>query len=605
MTSDLVIGGKTHHISLTVSGTEYGFMLTPGPSAWKQMDISDFSPRIASGALGYRDLTMWQAWAQEDWTHGFGFPYATDESGYARSGSGIDTRHKGIATLATKITSSETGYVVNKFVDFDTKTYACLAADGGVRKYAAAAWAATSQTTGTVNDAIATGTYLVAALDGARAKKMDTAGTWTNAGNDTTPPSDFYRLCLHAGYLWGSEHGTNKLHYGSSEDISDLEGDGDADEIVVGPGNIPIVNMVSYAGVLYVAREDGLWIVDDTNLAYSQQDFSAERHASNFASMCIYKGHLYFTVRQNIWRYTGSTFMKVTPNRYNETFPYQTYGNFENLTPRGDFLYCTARDTETSFHETLLCFDGVGWHKLWDVVDTPYIINTMNLSPYNDYLWLNYTGVANTTSYYALQALSELPYASFPTTGNHYLYESVHDAGFVDVDKAHKALRFRTNNCSATQTITVAYSADDGAFTALGVVNTSPYQELTFAAGVYGKKLQLRFDLATADAAQTPVLEACALKYMLRPTTVWGWQLPILVADDVRQLDGRVGRDFTAAEKLTAIEAARNSKTVCTLTDIDGSSHAVWVTAVSTRCTRWAPGLNHEYVSVLSLADAS
>lgn len=604
MTSDLIIGGTSHHISLTVSGTEYGFMLTPGPAAWRMQDISDFSPRIASGALGYRDLTLWQCWAQEDWTHGFGFPYATDEAGYARSGSGVDTRHRGIATLATKLTGATLASTVNKFIDFDGYSYACLASNGGVQKYDSG-WAATSQTTGTCHDAIATGDYLVVALDGARARKMNTSGTWSNAGSDTNTPTDFRKLCLHAGYLWGSEEGTNKLHYASEEDISDLEGDGDADEIVVGPGNVPIVNMISYAGVLYVAREDGLWIVDDTNLAYSHQDFSAERHSSNFQSMAIYKGHLYFTVRQNIWRYTGSTFMKVTPPRYNETFPYYTYGNFDNLTPRGDFLYCTARDTESDYHESLLCFDGVGWHKLWDIVDTPYAVNAMGLSPNNDYLWLNYSGATTATVYYALQSLSELPYASFATTGNHYLYSSVHDAGFVDVNKAYKALRVRTNNCSATQTIAVYYSIDDGAWTSLGTVNTSPYQELTFSAGVYAKKIQFRFDFATATAAQTPVLEAYALKYMLRPTTVWGWQLPILVADDVRQLDGRVGRDFTAAEKLTALEAARDSTSVCTLTDIDGSSHSVWVTAMSTRCTRWAPGLNLEYVCVLSLADAS
>ena len=597
---DLQKGGETHSVSLTVSGTEYGFMLRSWPG-YRKLDVSDFSPRVSSGSLGYRDLSLWQVWAQDSWHHGMGKPYATDEAGYHKTGHGVDTRHNGIATLATKVTSSETGKTVNKFLDFDGYTYAGLAANGGVRKYDDG-WAATSQTTGTVLDMISTGDYLVATMDGGQTRKMGTDGTWSDAGLSTA--DDFRQLCLHGGALWASEDGANVLHFATETDLSDLEGTGDTEEIVVGPGSVPIVNMVSYMGVLYVARQDGLWIVDDTNAAYSQMDFRPESHSSNFASMCVWHGHLYFTVRNCIYRYTGSTLLDVTPPRYETVYPYRSWGSFKSLTPRGRFLYVTARNTEDDYEEHLMAYDGVGWHNLLDIVDTPYSMNTMGLSPNNDYLWLNYSGASAVTAYIPLQSLSDLPYGSFETSGNHYLYSSTHDAGFVDVDKAYSDLRVRTNNCSATQTVDVYYSIDDGAWTSLGTVNESPYQALTFDIDVYGKKIALRFNLATADSEQTPVLEATALKYLLRPDTIWGWQLPLRAADDERDLTGHRERTFTAKEKLAALEAARDSKTVCTFTDPWGADHYVFVTACNENGLSWQPGKNPEVMATVSLAEA-
>ncbi len=612
MSEHLYAGGTTHHISVTSGSTIYPFMLVPDITGWREVDISDFAPRVASGNLAYRDLSLWQVWAQEDWRHGFGFPYQTDESGYAKTGTGVDTRHKDVAMLATAVTSSETAISVAKFLDFGADVYALKPSNGGVRKYTVSSgtWAATAETTGTCLDGLSIGTYLVVALDGARMRKFD-GTTWSNVGSDSNPPNDMAHLCLHGGYFWASEDGKNWLHWAEEEDLSDLEGGEDADTaaIHVGPGDIPIVNMISYGGQLYVAREDGAWVVGDDLIARQLMPFSTERHANNFKTMCVWKGHLYFSLRHRLYRYTGSTLIDVTPPRYDEVFPYMTYGEFENLTPRGNHLYVTARDTETTWNEVLLCYDGVGWHKLLTLTTSPYVVNVMNLSTTTDRLWLNYTGAAVATAYISLQSLSDLPYATFPVTGDHFLYSSKFDAGFVDVRKTWRSMRVRTNNCSATQTISVDYAIDDGAWGNIGQITTSPYQELFFPDcdiySTHGKFIQLRFNLKTAAAAQSPILESFAVKYMLRPTAVWGWQANIVIADRLVTLQGRVQHEFTADEQIAALRTMRDATCPVTLTDPWGTEHAAYISSINISGAEWKQSESIQTIARVSFADAS
>jgi hypothetical protein len=605
--------GESHHITLKIGDTTYGFNLS-GMAGFQRLDISDFAPRVAAGALNYRDLSVWQVWAMDDWRHGFGQNLFVDATAYSKTTGGIDTRHKDIVTLATKITSSETGESAIKFVDFNSKVYALLPGNGGVREYDpdTDTWADTTQTTGTCLDGVAIGTYLVVSLDGARARKFD-GSTWSNVGNNVAPPSDINKLCLHGGYLWASEHGSNWLHYAAEDDASDLYGvqdSEDTDAIQVGGGDIPIVNMISYAGQLYVAREDGIWVIADDNSARLLLDFSRERHSENFQTMAVWRGHLYFSVRQNLYRYTGSTVMDVTPPKYAETWPYYAYGDFKDLTPKGPWLYVHARDTESTWHEALLSFDGVGWHKLWDVTTSPYVINALGYSTLSEKMWLNYTGTAATTGYIPYNSLSDMPYDSYSTATAGVLYTPRFDAGFVDVDKVCHSIRVRSNNCSATKTILIEYSTDNGTWHALGQVTTSPFQLIDFpdpdSSTTYGKMIQLRFTFSTDSAASSPILESFALNYLLRPTAVWGWQLTVPIVDTYRTLEHDVERELTSEEQMNALLVARDQKTPVEFADMWGTVHDVYLSSCQFLGKEWRPGTDEqpELLARLSLTSA-
>jgi len=885
--------GKTHDIVLTINGTDYGFNLV-SPQAFRQVDISDFAPRVSSGQITYSDFTLWQVWAQDDWQHGFGFPYFTDEWGYARSGNYVDTRHNGIAILATAIdtTNGETGESVIKFVDFNDKLYALQDGNSGVRVWDGSSWAdlsyigdltftsaglndlstsgtytgtsdldyvveidgagspdtfkwsddggstwdatgvaitgsaqtlnngveitfanttghavgdrweftahaseiveaefhgtgpddltasgtfthtgdiiyrveidgtgetdtfkvsdddgvtwddtgtpitpgtaqdltpngndygvdvtfdsrtghtkgdywrikakaayiddvseidfshpndlddltiggtftgrgrinyrveidgtgtpdtfkwsddggatwdatgvaitgdaqtlnngvtitfgattghvlgsrwdfiATALKTGTCYDAVSTGDYLFVAINEARMHKIDTNGKPSYMGKADNPPNDIRVLCIHGGYLWAAEDGTSYLHYASEPDGSDLEGGGndDIDVIEVGPGQIPIVNMISYNNNLYVAREDGLWVVSNDKLAYQVQDFSRERHSINFQTMCVWRGALYFNVRNRLYRYTGSTLQDVTPPRYVETFPYRAYGNFRCLTPRGKFLYVIAEDNEASAHDNLLAYDGVGWHRICSLADSPYQVNTMNYSSVDhDALWFNYTRATNSpvTAEIRLQALNDLPYDYYETSGDHYLYTSKFDGGLQEIDKCFKSVTLRTNYLAAgTRTISVEYSLDGGAWktdltdaggTGDNTVDQSPVQTLYFPSDTTGKQIQLRFNLQTTDSSTSPVLEAFSVKYMLRPVTTWGWRLIVTCAEEEKTLDGR--RDsITGKAKLAALRTARDSTAPITFYDPWGDSHTVYLSSLQVIGREHKPG---------------
>jgi len=64
--------GVTDHIKLTISGETYGIKLGAQRGAYRELDINAFSPKMASGDLGYSDLSIWNVVAQEDFRHGFG-----------------------------------------------------------------------------------------------------------------------------------------------------------------------------------------------------------------------------------------------------------------------------------------------------------------------------------------------------------------------------------------------------------------------------------------------------------------------------------------------------------------------------------------------------
>lgn len=578
-------GGITHHVVFTISGTEYGYMCR-GIEGYQRVDASDFAPKTSSGTLQYSDLHVWQVWAQDFWDHGFGFMKWSDDRGYHSTGDGVDTRHHDIAMLATQFVNSESAKSIKKFVEFNGDVYGLYNTNNGVRKFtvATSTWADTTEVTGTMLDGLNIGSYLVVCPNGARMRKMNAAGTWSNVGVDgANAPTDIAHVCLHGGYFWASEDGKNFLHYASETDVSDLEGNGMADTgcIQVGPGDIPIVNLISFNSNLYVAREDGIWLLPETNFPIQIIDSSRERHTQNFEAMAAYQGRLYFGIRQRMYAYTGSTLIDVTPARYTDVFPYNEYGRFKFMIPMGKYLYVIAGNNETTAEDTLLAFNGTSWFKLWDVA-TDYVVRAANLTPIDDRIWICHTKSGSfDTDYYQMQTLSDLPYANFDTAANHYLYSSKFDAGFTDIAKSFHSVTLRTQSLTANVKIEVSYQIDEsGTWTSLGTFVTSPVEEIDFPATTTGKIIQFRFDFITNSATLSPILDTFILRYLLRPDTIWAYQMTLYLADDQVTLNGDVERTYTAHQKYDALISARDSVSPMTMEDPMGDSHTVYVSSV-------------------------
>ena len=575
---DVLINAKPYRIDVT---------------SYQRRDIVDFSPRASSAtgaSISYSELGLYQTLTQEDFRHGFGFYRFTDAAGFQRTEGEMDTRHPGLVMRYTKSVSSETdNNLKNGGVTFGSTFYTW--GTDAVRKYASGSW---SESLGDDTNHLIVGNSLIFALrNGARVQKSEDGATWSDAGVNGNPPSDMKVAAFHSGAMWFAEDANSFVHYSEEEDLSDLEGDGksDAAVVVVGPGGLAVKNMISFANALYVARADGLWVVnqDDEFKARQVLNFSSETHADNFRSMVVFQGALYFPIRHRIYRWTGATIVDVTPQRLDDTFPFNQFSEYDNFISRGKYLYCTAKTDETSYTQSILAYDGVAWHRLIDPIvgSSSDEISMLALDPANDYLWFHLNKSTDETHYIQLRPKSDFPKESFSTSGNHYWYSSIHDMGFRKVTKSLRSIEFETDNCDSNNTISVAYSIDDGSFittglsnpgAGVGVIASSPTVTLTFDDTIEFKKIQLRLAF-TAQAAQSPVLKSLSMKYMMRPDTSSGYVFDVIAASDLEY--GGVVDSRTAANIISDLLTVRASTAPVAFVNLVGETKKVYLASIT------------------------
>lgn len=328
------------------------------------------------------------------------------------------------------------------------------AANPTVRLLAKAFGAQGNGITLTVDGARLTKTDLTGGADGARVLKSESgdSGTWSVVGVDQNPPCDMKMALVHGGYLWFVEDGTSFVHYTAEEDASTLEGGGKVNLAVtrVGIGQVPVKQIISFNNVLYAGTEEALFANDPANgfVWKPVLDFKPERHSENFASIAAFRGFLYFTIRNDLYRWNGSDAFRVSPPPISDTYPPIQYGRWRNLTVRGNHLYASARTNETLWVERVLKFDGGGWHNEAEaVVNGADVVTAVFNDTTNEYLWYHVNRAGSNSTYYVQkQALSDLPYANHPTTGTHRWYSSKLDCGFKWVPKSMRSVKAITKS---------------------------------------------------------------------------------------------------------------------------------------------------------------
>ena len=211
--SSIAIGSSQLIISYapsfnSVSATvEYPFAIDP--DSYVKRDLVDFAPRAGGGDVAYSNLDLYQIITQDSWHHGFGFTQFRDKFGHRITNDGVDTRHIGMALMSSKYAvaySASTGGLRN-CVDFLGDTYFNMGTGGVWKRTSAGAFS--KVLTATVVDLISNGSYLIASLSGARTKTSINGTTWADAGVSGNPPSNFGRLEIHNGFMWGSEAGVS------------------------------------------------------------------------------------------------------------------------------------------------------------------------------------------------------------------------------------------------------------------------------------------------------------------------------------------------------------------------------------------------------------
>lgn len=584
------------HGHITLNGKQYRI----DPSLYRMADQSDFSPRasVPGGSQIFGDLLLYQPLLQTSWQHGFGFQWNTDAMGYLRTDGCLDTRHSGIVVMFASPTSSDTD---NNAKEGGTIFKGSLYTWGtdAVRKYTTT-WAEARD--GDCNFLLATSTYLFAFPNGARVQKSTDGATWSDTGVDANA-ADYKWAAIHAGKVFAGEDGNNYVHYATESDLSDLEGDDETDVSVirVGQGDWATIGGLSYAGNFYVYKPDGLWQIGDDYICKCVLDYRNEASTANFRSVAIHNGYVIFPIRDHLFQWNGVRVADITPPRISDEWPYTTYGSFDNLVAVNGYLYLSAKTNETTANTDLLCYDGVGWHRLCNLCTGSDTVSGMWYDVQNNRLWYHKVATADATYYIQFQSNSDFIVAGLPTTGNHYLYTSRLDAGYRRIIKSSPSLLIGASNLTTARYIKVAYSLDGDDYTEWGTVTENGITELTEPDNLYSIEYNyiiFRLQFVTDNAAQSPVLEDMCLRLLLRPDEFYGYSMTIIGAPRSR------GDSRTPKAIVADLKAARASKSPVSFTDIHGEEHQVYVTSLTEHAVEndpEAPGEGNDWEVAIQL----
>lgn len=162
-----------------------------------------------------------------------------------------------------------------------------------------------------------------------------------------------------------------------------------------------------------------------------------------------------------------------------------------------------------------------------------------------------------------------------------YYQSSYFDANLPSIDKLYKEVTIRHDPLVTGQTINVYYKFKEsdswtqlttGADNSVGAIE----QTLSFASGIYSKKVTLKIELNTTNTANSPKLTEVIMKYTLYPPLKWQWNLRLKAKQGMILLDKTT--DARTAEQIRGtLEALMNSQQLYTYVDIDGTSYDVLV----------------------------
>jgi hypothetical protein len=464
-----------------------------------------------------------------------------------------------------------------------------------------------------VNDVWTNGKYLFGAVDGdpiyycSSKATAYAASDWTGAGNDTATSVDYKWLHHHAGFLYAgkdlssSNDFGNEVYFADDIDLGDLFGESsdDPDVMLAGIDGYGTIGAESIHEDLVILRPDGVYKMEpDKSACKPAIEYKDLVSTDNFLGHAIYNENLVYSIRDSIYQWNGFAVSNITPRALGDTFPYKSYGSFSNFVPVGKWMYALANDNTTYPSLDLLCFDGVNWFKLMSVYQgdsdnaTGAVGNGMSYDVINDRLWVSYTSSEYITGYVPCSTRSQFPFADFSTDGDHYLETSKQHAGFRMNAKSTPSILIEADNLSTDVYLEVEYKGDTdtvwrpwgGSSGETNIITEDGLTELVRPTGHTAETLsyyymQYRIYFRTNTSDQTPRMTSFIPRVLMRPKTLWGWDMTIAAMTDGvhgQNLDKR-----SAYQIEQDLKTARNSVQPIEFYDIYGDLYYVSLTAVT------------------------
>lgn len=354
------------------------------------------------------------------------------------------------------------------------------------------------------------------------------------------------------GYMWASSSVNTVMH--SNDGVTWSA------NVTVGEGLFEITAMTNYQGRLLVGKEDGIWEVDDQDLAREYLIFREHADPDNCKGWTVWSGMLFIPVQASIWRWQGSQYREVGPTD-KRSGPTSAWPNvITRMTSTAPLLFATTAPVVSTGFGGLLAYNGMGWHHITHHTRT-------NRTSYTVFVTTE-VGTNQTRIWYAEG--DRICYVILPTfTNNRYDWElsdyslftgsyvgSWWDGGLKDALKFWNRLTMIAD--IPDKTSIEVYCARDGEdwnsvsdMIYLGELfphNLTDNGEyvLMFPDGMVAKSIQLVFNLNTRDSTKTPRIKAYNVEALVRQPPAYTYSFRVLLANNITKMD-------------TGTESARNA----------------------------------------------
>lgn len=323
-------------------------------------------------------------------------------------------------------------------------------------------------------------------------------------------------------------------------------------------------------GRVYFGTKEGLYSYDGARLQMAI-DYKHSYDDDNFAHMVEWRGWLYFTIGDTIWRFNEATVEKLIDT--------EEVVNIDGLQVNDEALWFFTETgwgghggekTASSDSFQVWKYDGVGTTQFCEQGSPGHTFYTHSFAVNGDsiYVFVAYfttpTGGVDGTAYNQRTGIQsnntsgETPLPLFVQT-------SEFDAGFPNVDKQLHSVEIdelNEANYDIAGTVEVLVKDESGEWHTRSLGTITSVDDLVLevgenAANYLGKAFKIRFETSSGDYV---VLQHISFRYSLHPRRRWRWQIALILAgkDDpepIQWLDGSAVIETSAALRANILEA--------------------------------------------------
>jgi hypothetical protein len=550
--------GKTHTVVLKWSNDTKSIGLQiPNMAEYAKQPYTPFNPSIRQGEATQSDFSVTSVWEiQNDWSGGTGhlleedtetsryaFGQGLDMTGTTTIGPCLFTAQKGRILPPPADTSVSSTDTFKLWIEFNGRIFAVTSANPGIiyRFDTGGINPASVETlSAACTQLFSDGTTLFACQGAANAVRKTTDGTtWSSHS-------------FNAHFIAIREE--NNTSYITTATLTPgNDGTGPSYRApVIGLSGTTATSMVYYAGRLWIGKPESLetW---EQGWVDRREDCSTCRDTGNFKHLCVYKGLLFYNIKNKLYFTNGDSRTEVTPDELN---------GFDKI----DFIYPTAGPlllgVRMQGRSYLLMFNGIdnpGLNPLWSDADAARPIVSIGVSDlYSTKPRIYFTQTTTGTRY--LDFKENWTPNAYHTKGStqSYIELTKFTAGFRSVKKWWYEVVLNVEDPTSNTKCNIWYSIDDGTFTQMvdetGSVATlsldASNKALFFPLNTQGVKLELRLEVWTTNASTVAAITAVTARGLTTPKIRHQFSFPVLATGTIQ------GFNVLAEESGRGVQAA-------------------------------------------------